>query len=280
MKFRIISAFLLVLGFILSSLCEASDQIKVEGPVTTQLAGKISNVAIPSVLRIINLSNNTCGTGFFHKSGVIITAEHVVSSCDAKDIVLILSTGIKVNVKSIIKDSKRDLALLYPIDRLNLSALIISQAPMLAIGDQVATWGFPSGYRGFKPLLSVGYLSGDDQPGSEGSPRQWVINAAFNSGNSGGPVIRLEDGNVIGVVSSKLAPLPDSTKSALNALSESKSGIQFTQNVPGKNPVNISEAQVIATVLEYLRSQTQLVLGFAVKLGDLRDFLNENSIKP
>jgi hypothetical protein len=37
---------------------------------------------------------------------------------------------------------------------------------------------------------------------------------------------------------------------------------------------------VIAEVLEYLRKQTQLVIGHAVILGDLRSFLKENDIEP
>lgn len=248
--------------------------------MTTALAGKVSGIAIPSVLRVVNISENTGGTGFVHKSGVIITAEHVVSSAENKDIILILYSGQKAKVKSIIKDPNRDLAILYPETKMNVPTLTISDKPSLKIGDHVAAWGFPSGYRGLKPLLTVGYLSGEDRPGPENSPWQWVINAAFNRGNSGGPVVRLEDGAIIGVVSSKLAPLPKRTELALKALSDTKYGLQFTKREPGKEPEKVSEAQVVAEVLEYLRSQTQLVLGFAVKLGELRSFLKENSIEP
>ena len=280
MKNRIFSIIFCCLLIIIASSCQASDQIKLEGTVTTQIAGKSSVSALPSVLRVVDINKNTSGTGFVHKSGIVITAEHVVSSCEVKDIILILSTGQKVRVKSIIKDSNRDLAILHPETDLNVRTLTISQAPTLKIGDQVAAWGFPSGYRGLRALLTVGYLSGEDRPGPENTPWQWVINAAFNSGNSGGPVVRLEDSSVIGVVSSKLAPLPKPTELALKALSETKYGMQYTKREPGKEPVKVSEAQVVADVLEYLRSQTQLVLGFAVKLGELRGFLKENSIEP
>lgn len=274
----IIPWFILLLLIAIS--CKTSDQIKANGAVTTDLPGKAAEIAIPSVIRVVDISGNNRGTGFVHKSGVVITAEHVVSSVNDKDIVLILYSGQKVKVKLIIKDSKRDLAILYPETTLNVPTLTISEKLSLKIGDNVATWGFPSGYRGLKPLLAVGYLSGEDQPGPENSPAQWVINAAFNRGNSGGPVVRLEDSTVIGVVSSKMAPLPKHIELALKSLSETKFGLQFTKREPGKEPENVSEAQVVAEVLEYLRSQTQLVLGFAVKLGELRNFLKENSIDP
>lgn len=280
MRFKSITIFYCFFLLLIGSSCKASDQIKAEGLVTTALAGKVSKIAIPSVLRVIDKSKRTGGTGFVHKSGIVITAEHVVSASENKDIVLVLFNGRKISVKSVVKDSKRDLAIIYPETELNVPTLAISEKPTLEIGDQVATWGFPSGYRGLKPLLSVGYLSGEDRPGPKNSPWQWVINAAFNRGNSGGPVIRLEDGNIIGVVSSKLAPLPKNTELALKALSKTKYGLQYTKSAPGKEPEKVSEAQVVAEVLEYLRSQTQLVLGFAVKLGELREFLKENSIEP
>ena len=200
-----VKSVIVVYCFLLLSIgssCTASDQIKAEGTVTTALAGKVSKIAIPSVLRIFDKSKSTGGTGFIHKSGVVITAEHVVSESENRNIVLMLFNGQEIKVKSIIKDSKRDLAIIYPETELNVPTLSISEKPTLEIGDHVATWGFPSGYRGLKPLLTVGYLSGEDRPGPENTPWQWVINAAFNRGNSGGPVIRLEDSSVIGVVSS------------------------------------------------------------------------------
>ncbi len=149
--------------------CQAANDIKVEGTVTTHLVGKTSPTALPSVLRINNLKSNTSGTGFVHKSGVVITAEHVVSPCEAKDISLILSSGQQVAIKSVIKDPKRDLAILHPTTTLNVPTLVISQTLTLQIGDQVAAWGFPSGYRGLRALLTVGYLSGEDRPGPENS---------------------------------------------------------------------------------------------------------------
>lgn len=126
-------------------------------------------------------------------------------------------------------------------------------------------------------MLTVGYLSATEIIGS--SPR-WVINAAFNSGNSGGPLLRLEDGTVIGVVASKLAPIPPGIASILGALSQQKSGFRYTLNKPDGSQEHFSEGQLVAEVLQFLRSQTQLVVGHAVGLEDLRHFLETNGINP
>jgi hypothetical protein len=42
----------------------------------------------------------------------------------------------------------------------------------------------------------------------------------------------------------------------------------------------MSEAQVVEYVLEYLRSQTQLVIGYAVTVIDLRSFLGSQGLAP
>ena len=128
-------------------------------------------------------------------------------------------------------------------------------------------------------LETVGFLSGVDRiPGT--STLRWVVNAAFNSGNSGGPVLTVDDGAVVGVVSSKLAPIPPLIEGALEALGNQGSGFRYTRTMPDGTTVTISEGQLVAEVLNYLRSQTQLVLGHAVTSEDLRAFLKANKIEP
>ena len=116
------------------------------------------------------------------------------------------------------------------------------------------------------PLLSVGYLSGVDQVKGEFglSPPRWVVNGAFNSGNSGGPVISTEEASVIGIVSSKLAPIPKDVEDALNALRSSRTILMYKRRHPDGTLEDLSEGQIVAEVLHYLRSQTQLVVGYAV----------------
>ena len=107
-----------------------------------------------------------------------------------------------------------------------------------------------------------------------------VVNGAINLGNSGGPLIHVESGKVIGVVSSKIAPIPKYIKEALEAMKHNKSITVFVRTETDGSKVKMSTAQVAADVLQFLRSQTQLVIGHAVLVGDMRDFLKANSIDP
>ncbi len=92
-------------------------------------------------------------------------------------------------------------------------------------------------------------------------------------------VLDIDDGEVIGVVSSKLAPIPSDIESALDALSKQKYGFSFYKISDSGKKDTVTEGQVVAEVLNYLRSQTQLVLGHAVTSTDLLELMKQYNIK-
>jgi hypothetical protein len=66
-------------------------------------------------------------------------------------------------------------------------------------GDLVFTLGYPLSYNKSEPILSAGFFSNVLE---EGGIKRFVINAAFNVGNSGGPLFDLE-GRLLGIVQAK-----------------------------------------------------------------------------
>lgn len=276
----ILSCVLLFSGCTSSSLIYPAKNTQMM-TVTPSQSGQ---VAVSSVFRIAWLKGGKSGSGsaFLHKSGKVITAAHIVEGCRPEEVFLTTSKGKIVKIKHIVANSDFDLALLTPESKLTGNSFPISSDSLYTIGNQIVIWGYPGGYGSNLPLLSVGYISGQDQVQSKsGKPiKRLVVNGAINLGNSGGPLIHVESGEVIGVVSSKLAPIPKYIEDALEAMKHNNAITVFTRTMSDGSKVKMSTAQVAAEVLQYLRSQVQLVIGYAVVTGDIRTFLKDNGIDP
>lgn len=254
--------------------------IPVSTPIDSDSAGKGGAAASQAVVRIICPKEDSSGSGFLHKSGRVLTAEHVVRGCS--EVILVTGSGSHIKATVLAVDSEIDLALLTPNNPLPVAGLPISTRETFSIGTQVSTWGFPGGYFGATPLLSVGYLSGVETTKFKSGriASQWVVNAAFNRGNSGGPLLLIESGEVIGVVSSKIAPISPSAKSALDALEKQQNGFTYEATKPDGSKVRLSEGQVVGMVLKELRHQMQLVIGKTVIISDIRNFLKIHGLEP
>ena len=255
-------------------------------PKNTQMMtvppGQSGQMAVSSVFRILCPKENKVGSAFLHKSGKVITAAHIVDGVPPNEVFLRTARNKEIKIREIVMDIDLDLALLTPESKLTGNCLPISSDSQFTIGSQVVTWGYPEGYSSNSPLLSVGYLSGTNHvtAPSRKPIERWVVNGAFNCGNSGGPLIDVNSGKVIGVVSSKLAPMPKYIEEALEALKQNNAITVFTRTKPDGSKERMSTAQVAAEVLQHLRNQTQLVIGHTVLVEDIRTFLKDNGIDP
>lgn len=181
-----------------------------------------------------------------------------------------------------VADPARDLAILTPTEKL-AGGLTLGLDDTVAVGTAVSTWGFPLGYNGPAPLLSVGYLSGfiayRKDTASTDILKHLVVNGAFNPGNSGGPLFASNDNRVIGIVVSKHAPITPFHVSAIKALAENRSGVTFTAtDDKGKQTVFV-ESQIVADLLQYFRNLAQVMIGEAISVSELKAFLAEKRIK-
>lgn len=242
-----------------------------------------ANIAGGSVYRLLCLEGNDQGTGFLHKSGNVLTAAHVVQACEKNNVTIIDAEGKNFTAHVTAIDPFLDIAIVTPDTHLAGEAFQIFNQKKLYLGNQVATWGFPGGYSGLFPLLTLGYLSGIDKVllgDGKTQIKRYVVNAAFNSGNSGGPLIDIESNQVIGIVTAKLAPFSARSLSEMRALITNPNGMQYRYILPDGRETSVSEGQVVADVLQAIRSQVQLVIGYSTITSDLIDFLQRNKIDP
>ncbi len=249
-------------------------------PIDTDKAGRGGDLASRAVVRLLCPAQNSASTGFLHKSGNIVTAYSVVQDCGFPS--MVLADGTVSPVTIVATDQYHDLALVKPSAPMDAKALPIASGNAFKVGMQVSTWGFPTGYFGLTPMLSVGYLAGTDinQIGPGKTVRQWVVSGLFNGGNTGGPLIAVETGEVFGVITTKLAPLTVDTTAMLRALENSTAGPAYAgTNSEGKQ-VTVTEGQLVGKVVNELRRQVQLVVGKAATRDDLVAFLKNNNIEP
>lgn len=252
-------------------------------PISTKwlldAVGEMGRLAINSVCLIACPKTTSKGTGFLIKSGYVITNWHVVRGCNVAEVFAITSDGKRLVFQNMNSDESRDLTILKPTEQVGKGLEIIDKN--IEVGTQLTTWGYPLGYSGPAPILSVGYLAGfRDHRKNESSKvvKHYIINAAFNPGNSGGPLFISGNDKVVGVVVAKHAPITPFLASAIEALSKNPSGVVFTAKDEKGNVEQFVESQVVAMVLEYFRDMTQVVIGEAIAGSELIAFLRENDI--
>jgi len=251
-------------------------------PISTQwtlnASRNIDHVVINSVFMIYCHKTSSKGTGFLLNNGYIITNEHVVRDCNYSEIFAISPCGEQVEFARVVIDRRRDLAILKPRKSIE-NGLSLNVTENITIGEQVITWGYPLAYNGPAPLLSVGHLAGFQEYAEGGQVKKHlIVNGAFNPGNSGGPLLKSNGNEIIGVVVSKWAPFTAFHLSALSALASNGSGVNFEATNEKGEKINFSESQLVADLLTHFRSLTQIMIGEAISVIELKNFLREHAL--
>ena len=172
-------------------------------------------------------SSGSTGSGFFvSKLGHIITNEHVVRQCGS--VTVGDNTNNQVSASVLDTDKRNDLALLRIsstkmasaetkslISKLNVQKLGLKIVPLASeglvrsddveLGEDVLVAGYPYGEL-FSDTIKVtkGIVSANRGMGDDSG--QFQMDAAVQSGNSGGPIYD-ENGNIVGVVVAQLNKL-------------------------------------------------------------------------
>ena len=142
------------------------------------------------------------GSGFIiDPAGYIATNYHVVDG--ASQLTVTLASGEELPATVVGTDPRTDLALIKVETGRNLPALRFGDSDRARIGDWVLAIGNPFGLGGTATAGIVSARSRDIQSGPYDDFLQ--IDAAINSGNSGGPVFNAA-GDVIGINTAIFSP--------------------------------------------------------------------------
>lgn len=150
----------------------------------------------------------------------------------------------------------------------------------LSLGKEVTTWGFPLIYNGPAPILSVGYVAGFNAvqvktKSGERTVKHIVVNGAFNPGNSGGPVFLSGENKVVGIVVWRQRILSQMVPGVIDYLKHPGAflggGLKITFSDGTTRPVSNEEG--VALVLEEFYNTVQIMIGEAISVSELTDFL-------
>lgn len=156
----------------------------------------------------MNSSSAVSGTGFIvSEDGYILTNYHVIelAAQSGKDVTVILHDGTRYTAELVGYEKYNDVAVLK-IEASGLRPVSFGDSSALAVGDLVYAVGNPLGELDFS--MSTGHVSALDRAITSDESgvaiNMFQIDAAVNSGNSGGPVYNAA-GEVVGIVTAKYA---------------------------------------------------------------------------
>ena len=146
------------------------------------------------------------GTGFIITAdGYILTNYHVIEDAYKAnlDVNVMMHDGTRYPAQIIGVEADNDVAVLK-IDAVGLNAATLGNSDSLRVGDTVYAVGNPLGELEFS--MTTGHVSAKDRSivteAKGDSITMFQIDAAVNSGNSGGPVYNAR-GEVVGIVTAK-----------------------------------------------------------------------------
>ncbi|ALX47313.1 S1C family serine protease [Lentibacillus amyloliquefaciens] len=145
-----------------------------------------------------NEQNTKTGSGFIYNGkGDIITNAHVIKNAD---VINVRTANGHVYPAAVIgKGEETDIAVIRVPQLADQSALTLEDEEKAETGDDVIALGSP---HGFQNTVTLGIISGTERNFTVDGfnyENAYQISAQITEGNSGGPLINRETGNVIGV---------------------------------------------------------------------------------
>lgn len=234
----------------------------------------------PSLVRVVviqigpdkKLSPHVVGTGFVVSPGMIATAYHVVKDLPKGHIFLVPADKETFDLQQSSAEvvafaSKHDIALLECPSLKNLPALPLHRSLEVKMGEEALVLGFPlsdstlTATRGIVAGRSKMKLLETDPALTE----MFKLDTSINLGNSGGPVIHVASGKVIGVIWAKAGSL---SKHLQVFKKKKRAGARIT--LGGDDPIKL-----IKDTLTDMERNLQLGLGYAVSVDYLRTLLEQ-----
>lgn len=226
----------------------------------------------PELMQDYVVLNNTAystGTGFFvSNDGKIATAAHVIG--DSNSIIVEFQNKQQVKAEILGKNEIADVALIK-VPFSDTPFVELANFNTVKEGEDIGFIGYPLDF--LIPLLNKATVSAKGNYSmQEGAPqiKLTIMNSFVNRGNSGGPVFRVDTGEVIGVVNSRrqtselqgqLIQLPDSYSPVMR--------------VGGVDPISLS-VETYNRAISLIGNVSQIGIGFSSSSDYILELMEES----
>lgn len=180
-----------------------ADMVEAVGPSVVQIDATGETRAVRTPFGLMRQpGRKAVGSGFIvDKSGLVITNNHVVEGVDKVEVTL--SDGKAHTARVLGRDPKTDLAILRIDGAANLRPIEWGDSDSIRVGDSVFAVGSPFGLGN---TVTSGIVSARGREIGAGPYDDFLqVDAAINSGNSGGPLFD-SYGRVVGVNTAMFSP--------------------------------------------------------------------------
>jgi len=225
------------------------------------------------------------GSGFL-VSGGIITNSHVIRATDFDAIAIRFDESdpadqnsyIRVIVNDVIAaeslENERDYAFLKMEEpEFNGRHLFsFSENETIKVGQMIAFMGYPFGM--YNLTCHTGYISSIYE---KNDVLVYQIDGSVNGGNSGGPLVSLDSGDVIGIVTrAQTGLIEEQFNNAINALKSNQqafSKAKTSMSIGGFDPVKgfIASQAAMEVIAQNLRRSANIGIGYAFSSDYVRD---------
>lgn len=223
------------------------------------------------------------GSGFTASSdGLVVTAKHVVNidKVNVNNIRCKMANGEKYKFSIVKSNDLQDFAILkIEGSKKDFKYLQLGDYSTAKEGDEVLFSGFPLSL----PFLTIhkGMISSKYQAKFIGLNLEgdWIqIDGSINRGNSGGPVVSIKDGKVIGIINFMPAGIGEKLKNLReNIVQQRKSGVQVTVKIAGV--VDIVDS--ILELINILDSTISVGIGHSISIDHIKkDFYMVKTTAP
>jgi len=241
----------------------------------TSLREKASSVK-PSVVKVIcehpqnGVLKQNLGSGFIvDPSGIVASNSHVVTSDVPENTRVVFDDGVEKECVEIIqRDNIHDL-ILFRIEGEDYPSLELGNFEEVEDGDEIFFCGYP--LRSDHHTIHGGHVSCKFE---ENEINIIQVDGAVNSGNSGGPLLSM-DNKVVGIITEKAGGIDRKLIHLSRVVRQNPgTGMKIIYTKPDGTRTSVDPQQALAQVIQIIHDYTNVGIGYAFSIEYLKNELS------